>query len=644
MTEERGGPSSDSSLEETVTRTIEGPTLVKELSSPATVRITKAPPAPLAFPERYMARSVLGEGGMGVVRLYDDLQIGRAIAMKEMRAEHRAHPEAGARFLREARIQGQLEHPAIVPVYDIGVNTDGSVYFTMKRVRGTTLYDVLTALRTTPELSGGRFSRRRLLTAFGSVCLAVDFAHRRGVLHRDLKPSNIMLGDFGEVYVLDWGLARVSGAEGMDDDSDRVRVDSVGVEHTQAGAVLGTPGYMSPEQIEGKHPELTSAADIYSLGAMLFEILALEPLHTAQDSTGLMASTLAGVDARLSWRAPHVDVAPELEAVVVKATVLDSRERQATAREIYEAIERHLDGERDLELRREMSAQHADAAEKAAKSARGGTETGLYLERREALREIGRALALDPDNERAMDTLVKLLADPPLVLPKEVRQDIGLAEREKLRRIGRLGAIAYGHLLLYVPILIWVGVRRWDWILAFPLLGLCAAGVSFYVSRQKVPQRSLAYVVMILANLTFGVTAVMFGPLFFMPMILAVNATGFALYMDRKARPAVAATAGGVTLLAFVLWAVDLLPGDYTFTQGGLLIHAGALALSPVPTMVLVTVANLAALFIGIFLTGRIRDSLDKSERQLLIYAWQLREFVPGAARAATDPTSTRRS
>src|SRR5262249_39471269 len=125
------------------------------------------------------------------------------------------------RFLREARVQGQLEHPAIAPVYDLGRTEEGDAFFTMKRVRGRTMKDVIEALASGDEDTIQRFSRRKLLQAFSSVCQAVEFAHSRGVLHRDLKPSNVMLGDFGEVTVLDWGLAKILSSPAPRSDDDR---------------------------------------------------------------------------------------------------------------------------------------------------------------------------------------------------------------------------------------------------------------------------------------------------------------------------------------------------------------------------------------------------------------------------------------
>ena len=148
----------------------------------------------------YQLGPLIGRGGMGEVVLAHDPDIGRDVALKRMKA---ATPELVERFLREARIQARLDHPAIVPVHEVGRDADGVPFFTMKRVTGTTLEKQIE----TEKL-------QRLLRAFIEVCLAIDFAHARGVVHRDLKPSNIMLGDYGEVYVLDWGVARVLDDQG----------------------------------------------------------------------------------------------------------------------------------------------------------------------------------------------------------------------------------------------------------------------------------------------------------------------------------------------------------------------------------------------------------------------------------------------
>src|SRR3954468_18054161 len=221
-------------------------------------------------PPGYQLGGLIGKGGMGEVIAAQDQRIGREVAFKRMRAVH-ASGDALARFLREARIQARLDHPAIVPVYELGKDAEGRPYFTMKRLAGKTLTHHL-AEKDTP--------RQRLLRAFTDVCLAIELAHSRGVIHRDLKPSNIMLGDFGEVYVLDWGVARVmggrkrrpTGAMQADD------IDSIDGEQTMTGDMLGTPGYMAPEQMRGEE-NIGPAVDVYALGAILFEILTHEPLH-----------------------------------------------------------------------------------------------------------------------------------------------------------------------------------------------------------------------------------------------------------------------------------------------------------------------------------------------------------------------------
>ncbi len=220
----------------------------------------------LPFEERYVRNQVLGRGGMGEVFLCTDRRIGRDVAVKVIAASHRDNEELKTRFLHEAYIQGQLEHPSVVPIYDLGVAPEVGPYFVMKRVRGTTLHAVLKALRDGDPEALQRHTRGKLLSMFRQLCLAIDYAHAHGVLHRDLKPSNVMLGDFGEVHVLDWGLAKP-----LSTPTREARAPTVG------GMVLGTPGYMAPEQAD-RDREVDVRTDVYALGAILYEILTLRPL------------------------------------------------------------------------------------------------------------------------------------------------------------------------------------------------------------------------------------------------------------------------------------------------------------------------------------------------------------------------------
>ncbi len=358
--------------------------------------------------EHYRYESVLGRGGMGEIVLADDLRIGRKVAIKRMRHVASADDDAAARFLREATIQARLEHPAIVPVHEVGRDADGQPYFTMKRLAGTTLAD---------SLARGDRSLREMLRAFIEVCHAIDFAHARGVVHRDLKPANIMLGDYNEVYVLDWGVARVEG----DPTTEAPLSAPVSGESTttEVGAVLGTPMYMAPEQ--GRGDAVTPAADVFALGAVLFEVLAATQLRTK-----------LGVDPDPSpaRRAPSRDVPPELDAACI-AALAPEPDARPTARDLARRVQTYLDGDRDLELRRTQSARYlADAL---------AAESTRRPERRaDAMRLAGQALALDPSSVGAAQLVGRLMLEPPDELPTELAKVLADTERDLVTRQARL--------------------------------------------------------------------------------------------------------------------------------------------------------------------------------------------------------------
>ena len=285
----------------------------RSAGTPVAVDAPAWSPESAAFDQRYEARAVLGEGGMGEVRLCRDHLVGRDVALKVMQPGAAAHVESRERFVREARVQGQLEHPAIVPVYDLGVAPRGYAYFTMKRIRGRTLDEIIKLLAAGDAAAAAKYTRRRLLTAFGSVCQAIDFAHQRGVLHRDLKPSNVILGDHGEVYVLDWGLAKAAGVE------DRVgeAVDDLpsATGRTLQGTLLGTPGYMAPEQARGE--PLDHRADLFAAGIVLWELLAGRRFLRAESDAGAMHKLLYEPLPSLAEVRPSLD--PLVIAVVERA-------------------------------------------------------------------------------------------------------------------------------------------------------------------------------------------------------------------------------------------------------------------------------------------------------------------------------------
>lgn len=242
----------------------------------------------IAVDSRFRVISFHARGGLGQVSRAWDEQLGRQVALKEMLPAHADDAEARARFMLEAEINGNLEHPCIVPVYALGTFADGRPYYAMRFVEGETLYKSLARFHAEAAgLSATEWTLRlrRLLAHLLDVCDAIAYAHSRGVLHRDLKPSNILVGKFGETHIIDWGLAKATGRRdptlgaGAADDDDTVHPSISGVAPTKAGSVFGSPAFMSPEQAAGKLEELDQTSDVYSLGATLYSVVTgLEPV------------------------------------------------------------------------------------------------------------------------------------------------------------------------------------------------------------------------------------------------------------------------------------------------------------------------------------------------------------------------------
>ncbi|MGZ0171716.1 MAG: serine/threonine-protein kinase, partial [Planctomycetales bacterium] len=229
---------------------------------------------------RYTWISEVGAGGLGKVWLARDNKLSREVALKEIKPGS-ASSEAVRRLIKEAQITGQLQHPGIVPIYE--VNHEGLPFYTMKLVRGETLSQTISEYHDAKQAGhDDPLTKQRLLSIFLSVCEAIAYAHSRGVIHRDLKPDNVVLGEYGEAIVLDWGLARQVGSN--DEDTAPIVVTEDGrTDATQAGQKLGTPAYMAPEQASGRVEHMDERTDIYGLGAILFEILTGQPPHRGQD-------------------------------------------------------------------------------------------------------------------------------------------------------------------------------------------------------------------------------------------------------------------------------------------------------------------------------------------------------------------------
>jgi eukaryotic-like serine/threonine-protein kinase len=597
--------------------------------------------------QRYEAGTSLGEGGMGEVRLCRDRVIGREVALKAILGSHAARGELRARFVREARVQGQLEHPAIVPVYDFGVDGAGQPFFTMKRVRGSTMEDVIDALRRGDQAAARYYTLHKLLGAFVQVCLAIDFAHERGVVHRDLKPANVMLGGHGEVYVLDWGVAKVRSASSPLDtkpSAPSIRIDGGGASldeprevitgdkyaPTAAGAILGTPAYMAPEQLAGG--EVDARTDVYALGGILFELLTLEPLHGSGTVASMMKRAIQGADARASVRAPDREIPPELEIACVRACARLPDDRHASARELADAVEAYLNGDRDLEQRRVLARVHLDRARDAA--ARARVPGAPASERTEALREVGRAVALDPTSDAAMQMLVTMLTQPPKELPPEVVANVEAAradaQRRMLPRVSLIYAISW---LVFLPFQLYFGVLDLKLVL-MPIIAwvLAATGVFLIYRNFATAHGLLRYQVMWTA-LALALSSAVFGPLLILPTLVVMSTMGTILISHRNRRVLLVVVNGLALLVPTALGWLGYLPVTH-FVDGDRTLRIGFAAFA-------ITRDNifwiLAASHVGLFAVGakfaaQYRDALTAAELKSEVQSWQLRQLVPDEA------------
>ncbi|MDC1142697.1 serine/threonine-protein kinase [Planctomycetota bacterium] len=318
---------------------------------------------------RYEIKREFARGGMGRILIAFDASVGREVALKELLPNVEDHSTSSGtsgvidRFLREAKITGQLEHPNIVPVYEIGKRDDGRTYYTMKFVQGKTLETRLRAINGDETIDKReKLSRRlRLLENFLDVCNALAYAHSRRVIHRDLKPANIMVGDFGETLVLDWGLARVLD-QPIDEPSIRAAAagasSSIHAEDsgskTLDGAVLGTPAYMPPEQARGEIFMVDELSDVYSLGAILYEILAGRPPFKGDRAQTILARVQVTEPDKLT---PIHGAPSDLIALCNKAMARDKGDRLKTAVMLADEVAAYRDG-------RQLSVYRYTASEK----------------------------------------------------------------------------------------------------------------------------------------------------------------------------------------------------------------------------------------------------------------------------------------
>lgn len=573
---------------------------------------------------RYTLGDLLGRGGMGEVHSADDHNLDRRVALKRMRGQRSAAD--AARFLREAKIQARLDHPAIVPIYEIGYDADGAPFFSMKQLTGQALDAVLRQ----PVLDG------KLLRKFVDICLAVDFAHQRGVVHRDLKPSNIMLGDFGEVYVLDWGIARL--LDGTDPlattgelewgQSDveaafaaAARAEATPTQLTATGALVGTPGFMAPEQLLGV--PASTASDAYALGCILFELLAGEPLHPL--GTAALSHTLVGDDCDPAVRAPQREIAPELASLCVAMTHREPATRPS-ARVIAERLQDFLDGDRDLKTRHALAAQMV--AEAQAHVLEGTGEA-----RAAAMRKAARAISLNPDATDATAVIATLLQPPQGALPPQLKASVERLEQVEIGNQTRGALLACLPYLMVLPVLLWQGVTDWSW---FALLsGTATLQAVFAVYFLRNPAARPVWAPIIVNMLFIGLSARIFGPWLLMPTLAVGIISGLSAFpplMDRPWLVSGSVLVGAATPI--VLEALGVLAPTWQFFDGGVALRSGVLQLGGTSTLVLIITLNVVMILITGMYSRAIARQRRRAVEALEYQSWHLRQMLPTVANA----------
>ncbi len=308
---------------------------------------------------RYQIETYIAQGGMGVVHRAMDVVFGREVAVKRLLSKNYHDIEASHRFRKEAILTAQLQHPGIPPIHDLGTLPDGAPFLAMKLIAGNTL---ATLLR---QRANPRDDFQHFLSVFEQIASAVGFAHAQGVIHRDLKPANVMVGAFGEVQVMDWGLAKKIGPkEAADLPTDKNKsADAAPEEHQQTmdGAVMGTPRYMAPEQARGNISELEASADVFSLGAILIDILGGSGVYEGQSPGEILINAMAGL-----VNVPHdelrlIGIDAKLTAIAAKCLQVNASQRPKNGSEVATMISDYR-SKVDRLLRESESKRAADEA------------------------------------------------------------------------------------------------------------------------------------------------------------------------------------------------------------------------------------------------------------------------------------------
>jgi len=434
-------------------------TAVGEESSPIVRPVNETDPT-----LRYRIDGEIARGGMGAILKGRDPDLGRDVAIKVLREDVCDNGDLVRRFVEEAQISGQLQHPGMVPIYELGTFADKRPYFSMKLVKGQTLADLLAA-RSEPADDLPRF-----LSIFAAVAQTMAYSHTRGVIHRDLKPSNVMVGSFGEIQVMDWGLAKVLPRGGVVDDAKAGKEPPAqtliatarsgsDTDLSHAGSVMGTPSYMAPEQARGENDLIDARSDVFALGSILGEILTGSPAFTGRNSNEILRKAARGDTADALARLDACGAEAELIALVKDCLAVEPEDRPRDAKLVSDRVTAYVAGAqarvqaaereravavaRAVEERRRRKVQLALAASVLALTTLGGLSTTYYLQQRaeRAHQRAEQAAAVDRVVGQAIT-----LRDQAKANPEDVsRWQVALAAVEQAQAGG--DAFAHDHLL-----------------------------------------------------------------------------------------------------------------------------------------------------------------------------------------------------
>lgn len=605
-----------------------GDTTPPDETLPATNARTALGLALQSVPSRFDIIGHLDEGGMGEVLLAVDQPLARIVAVKRLHARLEHNLEQRARFTREVRTQSRLNHPGVVPLFEAGSN-QGLPYFAMKRVHGRVLSEILASSRLGDEATLRSFDQHRLLHDFARLAWTVAFAHSKGVVHRDIKPSNVMLGEYGEVYLLDWGVASHPRGDG----SPVTPLGDAPADLTDPTQALGTPAYMSPEHARGGG-EVEPSSDVFALGSILFEVLTLKRLNPGSGANEAMQLAATPTEQRARELMTAAAVAPQLQDLVLRAIAFEAPLRPS-ARELAISIERFLSERIDFEDRR----QRAEAKREQAVRILANAEQGNVLE---ALRALNHASALTPDDKDAPALLARLLLRADALDPR-YREDLNARLQVHRTDAVRWSVRAMLPIGVFAGLLVWFAGGLKLAILPAMVSFLLLAGWLTRASKQaRVPDWHY-YVSGPLGALAAASLAVVAGPFALPP--LGVLAHFPLLFMnsraDRRMRAIQIAIALAAIYVPFGLQLAGIIPSTYHTENGAFVITPIGLEVSSTKLWLFVAGGSLILTSATLVLLGRLSQQMERAQRKLFAQRWVLSRMVPRLVEPVEAETMT---